>query len=105
VSHPFIERLIGSIRREFLDHVLFWNSLDLERKLGESQYYYNQERVHASLDGETPAEVAGEFAITPRAKIDDFQWQPHWRGLVQLPLAALSLIRHPQEWGCQRAEN
>ena len=25
VSHPFIERLIGSIRREYLDHVLFWN--------------------------------------------------------------------------------
>ena len=88
VSHPFVERLIGTIRREFLDHVLFWNSLDLERKLGEFQYYYNQERVHASLDGDTPAEVAGESTITPRAKIDDFQWQSHCRGLVQLPLAA-----------------
>ncbi len=33
ISHPFIERLIGTIRREYLDQVLFWNASDLERKL------------------------------------------------------------------------
>ena len=33
LSHPFIERLIGTMRREFLDHVFFWNANDLERKL------------------------------------------------------------------------
>jgi len=27
-SHPFIERLIGTIRREFLDHTSFWNAVD-----------------------------------------------------------------------------
>ncbi|MEA3413234.1 MAG: hypothetical protein U9R74_17115 [Pseudomonadota bacterium] len=32
LSHPFIERLIGTIRREYLDHALFWNTSDLERK-------------------------------------------------------------------------
>jgi hypothetical protein len=32
-SHPFVERLIGAMRREFLDQVLFWNARDLERKL------------------------------------------------------------------------
>jgi hypothetical protein len=35
VSHPFVERLIGTIRREFLDHVPIWNADDLERKLEE----------------------------------------------------------------------
>ena len=88
VSHPFFERLIGTVRREFLDHILFWNSLDLERKLGDFQHYYNHERVHALLGGAAPAKVAGESTITTRAKIDDFQWQAHCRGLVQLPLAA-----------------
>jgi putative transposase len=34
VSHPFVERLIGTIRREYLDRVFFWNAQDLERKLG-----------------------------------------------------------------------
>ena len=35
--------------------MLFWNTLDRERKLGEFLYYYNQKRVHASLGGDTPA--------------------------------------------------
>jgi hypothetical protein len=39
VSHPFVERLIGMIRREFLVRSLFWSVLDLERKLGEFQPY------------------------------------------------------------------
>jgi hypothetical protein len=33
LSHPFVERLIGTIRREYLDRMLFWTMLDLERKL------------------------------------------------------------------------
>ena len=33
ISHPFAERLIGTIRRELLDQTLFWNAVDLERKL------------------------------------------------------------------------
>jgi transposase InsO family protein len=32
-SHPFIERLIGTVRREYLDRLFFWTSDDLERKL------------------------------------------------------------------------
>ncbi len=32
LSHPFVERLIGTVRREFLDQVLFWGALDLQRK-------------------------------------------------------------------------
>ena len=53
-SHPFIERLIGTIRREFLDHTLFWNAVDLERKLEIFKDYYNRSRTHTSLGGNTP---------------------------------------------------
>src|SRR5438477_146584 len=41
-SHPFIERLIGTIRRECLDQILFWTGEDLEVKLNEFKRYYNQ---------------------------------------------------------------
>jgi Integrase core domain len=51
VSHPFVERLIGTIRREFLDRTFFWNSVDLTRKLEEFKDYYNAQRVHRALAG------------------------------------------------------
>jgi putative transposase len=44
VSHPFIERLIGTVRREYLDHVFFWNAIDLTRKLDAFADYYNAHR-------------------------------------------------------------
>ena len=37
-SHPFVERLIGTIRREYLDRTLFWTTVDLENKLLEFRY-------------------------------------------------------------------
>jgi len=33
LSHPFVERLIGTIRREYLDQTIFWTAADLEEKL------------------------------------------------------------------------
>jgi putative transposase len=87
LSHPFVERLIGTIRREFLDHTLFWNATDLERKLETFRLYYNTHRVHSSLDGGTPSEITSETAIR-RADLNNFQWRPHCRELFQLPAAA-----------------
>ena len=50
-SHPFTERLVGTIRREYLDQILFWNERDLEEKLDELKNYYNIHRVHQALSG------------------------------------------------------
>jgi transposase InsO family protein len=86
-SHPFVERLIGTIRREFLDHVPFSNARDLERKLVEFQAYYNAARVHASLDGYTPQTATDRVRVAP-ADLSHVRWVSHCRGLVQLPAAA-----------------
>ena len=59
ISHPFVERLIGTIRREYLDHIFCWNAHDLARKLEAFRKYYNQNRVHQSLAGNTPVVVSG----------------------------------------------
>ena len=87
VSHPFIERLIGTIRREYLDRELFWNAMDLTRKLAQFQNYYNAHRVHRSLAGDTPARRAGAPSPAPAA-LDHYAWRPHCRGLFQTPIAA-----------------
>ena len=42
LSHPFVERLIGTIRRECLDQTLFWTAADLEVKLLDFQRYFNR---------------------------------------------------------------
>ena len=60
LSHPFVERRIGTIRREFLDHLPFWNARDLERKLLNFKGYYNCRRGHYSLGGVTPSARFGE---------------------------------------------
>ncbi len=87
LSHPFVERLIGTIRREYLDHIFFWNASDLERKLEAFQDYYNAHRVHSSLGGYTPKEIGGESSSI-KANLQKFSWKSHCRGLFQLPATA-----------------
>jgi putative transposase len=87
LSHPFVERLIGSIRRKFLDQPLFWNASDLEQKRADFRQYYDYQRAHTALDGNTPSEISGE-TTSHRANISEFQWESHCHGLYQLPVAA-----------------
>ena len=47
----FIERLIGTLRRECLDHMLIWSERHLRLVLGEFIAWYNQGRVHQGLQG------------------------------------------------------
>jgi putative transposase len=79
-SHPFIERLIGTIRREYLDRLFFWNAKDLERKLAAFIHYYNEHRPHQSLKGNTPL-LAIDGSLTQYAKLDNYSWQSHCNGL------------------------
>ena len=84
LSHPFVERLIGSIRRELLDHTFFWTSTDLENKLLHYQCYYNHSRSHSARSGSTPVQKPNSQV----ADINNYLWQPHCRGLMELPIAA-----------------
>ena len=52
---------------------LFWNGLDLHRKLDRFAGYYNQRRVHAGLGGHTPFQRCGRTVCQP-ANLHDFAW-------------------------------
>jgi putative transposase len=53
-QNAYAERLIGSIRRECLDHVIVWNKRGLRRVLQAYVAYYQRSRTHLSLDKDSP---------------------------------------------------
>ena len=86
-SHPFIERLIRTLRCEYLARLFFWTADDLERKLESFRNYYNATRVHQGLFGDTPDEKAGG-SKSQAASLENYWWQSHCHGLFELPVAA-----------------
>jgi hypothetical protein len=79
-DHP-TERLIGTLRRECLDHVIVWNERSLRRTLGLFLAYYHEWRTHLSLDKDAPI----PRAVQPRGGIIQV---PHVCGLSTTTNAA-----------------
>ena len=65
------ERVVGSVRRELLDHVVVFNEDPLRRLLREYTDYYNDERVHTSI-GDAPNGRAVESRASEHAKVVGF---------------------------------
>jgi transposase InsO family protein len=84
MSHPFVERLIGSVRRELLDQTLFRTATDLENKPRQYQHYHNEHRCHSSQEGDTP--IPSDYGQL--VDINSHRWKKHCRGLFQLPATA-----------------
>jgi putative transposase len=101
LSHPFVERLIGTVRREYLDHILFWTTADLENKLLDFRTYFNNHRTHDSLEGRTPDTSVSR----PIANLRSIRWQPHCRApvpdaggrLIYLSLALAVVFGRPRQ--------
>ena len=53
-QNPYVERLIGSIRRECLDRVIVFNQRQLSRVLESYFQYYLEVRPHRSLEHDSP---------------------------------------------------
>jgi putative transposase len=51
---PYVERLIGSIRREHLNHVVILNEMSLRRQMASCIDYYHGTRCHLSLGKDSP---------------------------------------------------
>ena len=85
-SHPFVERLIGTLRRECWDRTLFWTTADLESKLLDFQdlFQFNYHRAPTARLGRPPEDAPPR----PIAKLPSYRWESHCRGLHQTPIAA-----------------
>lgn len=53
-QNAYVERIIGSIRRECLDHVVIFDERHLRRTLSSYIRYYHRTRTHLSLDKDCP---------------------------------------------------
>jgi putative transposase len=53
-QNPYVERVIGSIRRECLDHIVIFNERHLRRVLNSYRDYYHRSRTHLSLQKDCP---------------------------------------------------
>jgi len=61
-----IERFIGSVRRECLDHVIIFNANGLQRILKSYMEYYERSRTHLALQKDAPVSRPVSPTITGR---------------------------------------
>jgi len=69
-QNAYAERVIGSIRRECLDHVIVLNENHVRRILKDYVHYYNGSRTHLSLSKNAP--VQRKIAPKARGKVIAF---------------------------------
>src|SRR5207253_10113275 len=60
-QNGFAERLIGSIRREYVDHLVVFGEAHLRRILMRYAAYYNELRTHRSLKKDAPIHRAIQY--------------------------------------------
>ncbi len=65
-QNPFVERLIGSIRRECTDYIVVLNEVSLRRTLKSYFLYYTHSRTHLALDKDSPNPRAVQSSETGR---------------------------------------
>jgi hypothetical protein len=70
-QNGYVERVIGSIRRKFLDYVIVLNENHLRRLFKEYFHYYKYQRTHLGLDKDSPEsrpiQVIGKIGKVPVA--------------------------------------
>jgi transposase InsO family protein len=69
-QNPYVERLIGTIRRDCLDHVIVVNERHLKRMLADYFTYYHSWRTHLSLEMDCPQ--PREIQTTDRGRVVEF---------------------------------
>ena len=83
-QNGYVERLIGSIRRECLDHVIVMNEQHLRRILHSYFDYYHRTRTHLSVGKDAPVAIFFPFRSTDKfdiGQLPDLFEQPFFRAV------------------------
>lgn len=64
-QNAYVERVIWSIRREYTDHIILMGETHLLRTVRAYAEYYNNDRPHQSLDGNSPTPRANKSVALP----------------------------------------
>ena len=70
-QNAYVERIIGSVRRECLDHIIIFDERHLRGVLSSYFHYYHMTRTHLSLDKDCPVSrpihppAAGKIILFP----------------------------------------
>ena len=75
-QNPYVERLIGSVRRECTDHLVILDEYHLQRILRNYMAYYHGRRTHLSLHKDAP-----EGRVAESAELGEIQAFPVVGGL------------------------
>jgi hypothetical protein len=84
-QNPFIERMIGLIRRECTDRVIVLNEAHLISVLGSYFEYYHNDRTHLSLEKDPPdtrpiqSRPAGKCKIIALPRIGGLHHRYEWK--------------------------
>ena len=79
------ERFVGSCRREILDHVIALNEQHLRRLIRDYVSYYHQDRIHDSLEKDTPnrrpveQRPAANATVISNARLGGLHHRYQWR--------------------------
>ncbi|MBU1342712.1 MAG: integrase core domain-containing protein, partial [Proteobacteria bacterium] len=83
-QNPYCERIIGSIRRDCLNHLIVLNKKHLKNILSDYFKYYHHDRTHLGLSKDTPFERQVQF-------------EPE-NGIL-IPLPRVGGLHHRYVWG------
>ena len=105
-QNAFAERLIGSIRRECVDHIVVLGEAHLRRILQAYARYYNDMRTHRSLDKDGAFDLTG-IAHVDRAHLHPQEWSHGLDGAeLSAPrsYAGIAKNRRARRVGCDLPE-
>ena len=86
MANGHVERMIGSIRRECLDHIIVFNERHLRRVLISYLAHYNKTPTHLALSKDAPV----PRATSPRPLMETSSQSPNW----EVCIIAMSGERH-----------